>query len=131
MRYLVETDWAVYYLRGHQGIVDKIKSYRPSGLAISIITLAELQAGVHYGNDPARAKEGLDNFLSTVKALPITEDICEHYGREYARLRQLDQLIGEFDLLIAVTGLHYNLILLTNNEDHFKRVPGLKVESFQ
>lgn len=129
MGYLIETDWAVHYLRGHQKIVDKIKAYQSAGLSISIITLAELQAGVYYSKDTDRARQGLDDFLSVVQFLPITEEICEDYGKEYARLRQAGQLIGDFDLLIAVTYLRHNLILLTNNEEHFKRIPGLKVES--
>lgn len=129
MKYLIETDWAVYYLSGHQKIVDKIKAYQPARLAISIITLAELQAGVYYSSDPDRARQGLDDFLSVVRVLPLTERICEYYGKEYARLRRAGQLISEFDLLIATTCLRHNLILLTNNEEHFKRIPGLKVES--
>ena len=129
MRYLIDTDWVVYYLRGHQKIVDKVKAYQLGGLAISIITLAELQAGVYYSSDPERARKGLDDFLSIVKILFVTEDICEYYGKEYAWLRKEGQVIGGFDLLIATTCLRHNLILLTNNEEHFKRISGLKIES--
>jgi predicted nucleic acid-binding protein len=31
--------------------------------------------------------------------------------------------------LIAATGLHYGLIVLTNNRQHFERVEGLLLES--
>ncbi len=126
MRYLLDTDWVIHYLRGHQRIVDKVRTYQSDGLAISVITLAELQAGVYYSSDPERARH---DFLSVVKILLITENICEYYGQEYARLRQMGQLIGGFDLLIATTCLYHNLILLTNNEEHFKRISGLKIES--
>jgi len=129
MRYLLDTDWVVYYLRGHQRIVEKIKVYQEEGMGISIVTLAELKGGVYCSNNPERAREGLNNFLSFVKVLPINGEICEYYGREYARLRQIGQLIGGFDLLIAVTCLINNLTLLTNNEGHFKKISGLKIES--
>lgn len=129
MRYLLDTDWVVHYLRGHQRIVEKIKTYQSDVLSISIVTLAELQGGAYCSNNPERARQGLNDFLSFVKILPVNEEICEYYGKEYARLRQIGQLIGGFDLLIAATCLIYNLILLTNNEGHFKKISGLKIES--
>ncbi|MEW6482292.1 MAG: type II toxin-antitoxin system VapC family toxin [bacterium] len=66
------------------------------------VTLAELQGGVYSSNNSEKARQGLKDFLSFVKILPINEEICEHYGREYAQLRKTGQLIGGFDLLIAV-----------------------------
>jgi tRNA(fMet)-specific endonuclease VapC len=38
--------------------------------------------------------------------------------------------IGELDLLIAAHALHENLPLVTNNREEFRRVRGLKVESW-
>lgn len=129
MRYLLDTDWVIHYLRGHQRIVDKVRTYQSDGLAISVITLAELQAGVYYSSDPERARQGLNDFLSVVKKLLINEEICDYYGQEYARLRKEGQVIGGFDLLIATTCLYHNLTLLTNNIKHFERISGLKIES--
>ena len=37
--------------------------------------------------------------------------------------------MGDFDLLIAGTGLHYGLTVLTNDRQHFERVEGLQLES--
>ncbi len=110
-------------------IVEKIKAYQPDMLGISIVTLAELQGGVYCSNNSKLARQGLNDFLSFVKIIPITEEICEYYGKEYALLRKTGQLIGGFDLLIAVTCLIYNLVLLTNNKMHFEKISGLKIES--
>ncbi|MEX2444192.1 MAG: PIN domain-containing protein [Alkalispirochaeta sp.] len=35
--------------------------------------------------------------------------------------------LDDMDLLIAATALSHNLTLVTNNEKHFSRVPGLLV----
>lgn len=37
-------------------------------------------------------------------------------------------IIGDFDLLIGATALHYDLTLLSNNR-HFERIGGLRLES--
>ncbi len=39
-------------------------------------------------------------------------------------------LIDDMDLLIASSALAHNLILVTNNEKHFKRIPGLEMENW-
>jgi len=64
-----------------------------------------------------------------VQVIGIDEDACKIFGRERGRLRRAGQLIGDFDLLIAATGLHYGLTVLTNNRTHFERVEGLHIES--
>jgi len=35
--------------------------------------------------------------------------------------------VENFDLLIAATAIHYQLILVTENVKHFKNIPGLKI----
>jgi predicted nucleic acid-binding protein len=42
---------------------------------------------------------------------------------------QQGTLIGDFDLLIAATGLHFALMVLTNIRQHFERVEGIQLES--
>jgi predicted nucleic acid-binding protein len=79
------------------------------------------------GNDaePYRRREKLED----VSLLGIDEEVCKIFGRARGRLRKAGQLIGDFDLLIAATALHYGLTVLTNNRQHFERVEGLQIES--
>jgi predicted nucleic acid-binding protein len=64
-----------------------------------------------------------------VTVLGIDEEICRIFGRERGRLRRQGQLIGDLDLLIAATCVHYELTLLTNNRRHFDRIEGLPIQS--
>ena len=41
-----------------------------------------------------------------------------------------DARIDDMDILIASTALTHNLVLVTNNEKHFRRVPGLEIENW-
>ena len=129
MQYLLDTDWVIHYLHGHTAIVGRLDELQPQGLALSIISLAELYEGVYYSRDPDGDEQDLNDFLRGVTVLGIDEDICKTFGKERGRLRAAGMLIGDFDIMIAATALHYNLTLLTNNRRHFERVPGLRMES--
>lgn len=100
---------------------------KEEGLAISVISLAELYEGVYRSPDPASNEEILKDFLSGVSVLGMAEEICKIFGRERGRLRKEGKPIGDFDLLIASTCLHYNLTLLTDNIKHFGMVENLKI----
>jgi predicted nucleic acid-binding protein len=45
----------------------------------------------------------------------------------YGSLRRRGQPISDADLLIAATALLHDLSLVTGNEDHFKRLDGLRI----
>lgn len=127
--YLVDTDWIIHYLNGQKKIVEKLASLRKEGLAISIISLAELYEGIYYSAKPVENEKGLDDFLTGISILGIDEDVCKIFGKERGRMRQEKRLIGDFDLLIAATCLYYNLTLLTNNKKHFKVMEELNILS--
>lgn len=129
INYLIDTDWVIHFLNGTQDIVDKLKQLRTEGLAISIITLAELYEGVFYSRNPEASRDGLANFLRGIVIIDIDDTICTVFGKERGRLRREGNIIGDFDLLIGATCLSYDFTLLTNNVRHFERLEGLKVIS--
>lgn len=127
--YVVDTDWIIDHLNGIEQITLKLEEMRSAGLAVSIVSLAELYEGVLYSKSPAQSKAVLQRFLAGISVLPIDEDVCEVFGRERGRLRQRGTAIGDFDLLIASTCLLHDLTLLTNNRRHFEMVKGLRMVS--
>ena len=56
LAHLVDTDWVIDHFHGVEGVTRKLEELRPAGLAISVVSLAELYEGIHYSRDPA----GLD-----------------------------------------------------------------------
>jgi len=51
-------------------------------------------------------------------------------GKIYAALKKEGKLINDADILIAGIVKAYNAVLVTNNEEHFARVEGLKIENW-
>jgi tRNA(fMet)-specific endonuclease VapC len=126
MAYLLDSTWSVWWLRGRSTVVRRVSELESSGLAISIVTLAELYQGVEVSKDPAASRRGLMDFLGRVEILSFTDEVAERFGKEAARLDRLGQKIPDFDLVIAATALTHGLTLLTSDE-HFKRVAGLDI----
>lgn len=69
------------------------------------------------------ATEVLDAFIAEIPVL----DFDQAAGRAYARLPFKR---GRFDRLIGAHALSRGLILVTNNEQDFADIPGLKVENW-
>ena len=128
MKYLIDTDWVINHLKGETRVVRKLEELAPEGVAISVISLAELYEGVYYSRDPIKSQKLLDEFLAPdLKMLNVDEEICKVFGKERGRLRQQKKMISDFDLLIASTCLYYNLALLTDNRRHYEMVKGLNI----
>jgi predicted nucleic acid-binding protein len=129
MSFLLDTDWIVHWLKGKKRIIDKIETYRKSGLSVSIISVAELYEGIYGSNHPEDDEQILKDFLRGVTLLEVSEDVCKKFGELRNGLRRKGELIGNFDLLIASTALINNLTILSDNVEHYKRIKGLKFET--
>jgi tRNA(fMet)-specific endonuclease VapC len=128
--YIVDTDWVIHYLNGKQDIVEKLKSLRKDGVALSVISLAELYDGVYYSTRPSDDEKSLNDFLTGVTILGIDEETCKLFGKQRGKLKREGRIIDNFDLMIASSCLRWNLTLLNNNRKHFERLDDLKIISF-
>jgi predicted nucleic acid-binding protein len=126
----MDTDWAVYLLRGDASqIVEQVRDRREAGISVSAITVAELHVGVEQARDRAEAERALNRLLEAFPVLPFDSALAPTFGRIQSSLRERGIEIGDFDAAIAATSLYYGLTLLTNNIRHFRHVEGLKVVS--
>lgn len=128
--YLIDTDWVIDHFNKVERVTRKLEELVPKGLALSVISLAELYEGVYYSRNPEESQKVLKDFLaSDLLILGLDEEICKVFGKERGKLRRKGRIIGDFDLLIASTCVYYDLILLTNNRKHYEVVEGLKIIS--
>jgi predicted nucleic acid-binding protein len=125
----VDTDWAIDYLNGEDRTRKRLEEIEESGLAFSIISLAEVYEGIYYSKDPEGNEKALLDFLQDVTVISVDEEISRLFGKERGRLRALGKMASDFDLLIGITARRYGLTLLTNNRRHFENIDGLRVES--
>jgi len=127
--YLIDTDWVIHYLNGHSGIVKRLDELKERGLALSVVSLAEIYEGVFYSSDSEGNEADLNDFLRGVVVIGIDDGTCRVFGRERGRLRASRKIVGDLDLLIGCTALQHELTLLTNNRRHFELIEGLTIQS--
>lgn len=126
MRYLLDTNILIDHIRGKREIeIDVLEK----GCAISIITLAELYYGAHKSNDPKKTFTIVRKLLLDLGLQVRTPDeqTVFEFGKMKAELEVKGMRLEDFDLLIAATARAENLILVTKNLKHFKRITALKL----
>ena len=74
---------------------------------------------------PQGQEEVLQRLLLGVSILSLTEFTMMEFASSRGQLRRDGNLIGDMDLLIASTAIENDLTLVTRNQRHFDRVPGL------
>ena len=94
------------------------------------MTLAELRYGAAYSAQPETNHRAIDDFIGFVVVLGLNPETARVFGEAKAELRRQGILIEDFDLLIAATARTRGLTLVTNNAEHFGRVPELRFESW-
>jgi len=126
-RYFIETSVIVSFLRNKGNAVEVIENLEGE-LTSSFICLAELYEGIYRVKDKERVEKAVLNFFTGLgEVYGLDRDIAENFGRVRAELKQSGKVIEDLDILLAATCLTHNLILVTYNPRHFKRVRDLKV----
>lgn len=98
------------------------------GLAISVITSMELWEGVIGNRDSQRAGKVLRQFFQPVTILPFSRTAARRTAALRAERRRQRRPLEQraTDLLVAGTGLTYNLALVTSDAD-LADIPDLKL----
>lgn len=119
--YLIDADSAILGMSGdHDVMRDRITSFAPGEIAMSVISYAEVAYGTYVGKPPP--PEILEAFIAVIPLVPFDEAAARAYTRlPFKRAR--------FDRLLAAHALSIGAVVVTNNED-FADVPGLKVENW-
>jgi tRNA(fMet)-specific endonuclease VapC len=130
---LLDTDTLSEVMKGvDTDVQDNARQYlRAFGhFTFSLITRYEILRGLKA----RRATRQIARFEQRCQqsvVLPITDEIIIQAADLYALLHQEGQLISDADILIAATALKHNLVMVTENVDHFRRIPGLRIESWR
>ncbi len=80
MKHLVDSDYVADYLKGRTKATDLLNALFPDGIAISIITFAEVYEGIYYGHNRAHYQEIFQRFLKGVDVFGITRSIAKQYA---------------------------------------------------
>ncbi len=130
LKYMLDTNIAIYIIKRRPLELLTTFNKHAGQLSISSITLAELLHGVEKSAKPEHNLQQVEDFVSRLDVLPYAEKAASHYGDIRAQLERKGNAIGVNDLHIAGHARSEALILVTNNQREFDRVPGLRVENW-
>lgn len=130
MKYLLDTDTCVFWLRGRTSVREQLAAAGVETIGVAVLTVAELRYGAACSQNPAANHQSLDDFISGLQVVDFALETARLFGDLKAQLRAQGQLLEDFDLLIAATALTHGLTLVTNNMAHFQRVPNLTLANW-
>ncbi len=131
MTHLLDTNACVEVLRGNKKVSKHLAGFSPDDIAVSVITVYELQAGAEKCSNPARESAKISVFLEPLHVLPYGCDSAAAAARIRAVLESRGLVIDPYDLLLAGHAFALDLILVTRNQREFQRVDGLRLENWE
>lgn len=131
MNYLIDTNIIIYSLKNDTQVNNNFQKNRNIPKLISVITYGELIYGARKSQFPERNMAVVKRIAEIFPIVSITPSIMDTFGEIKAYLEHKGKTIDDMDLLIASTAIAHNMILITNNEKHFKNIRSLQIENWR
>lgn len=130
LQYMLDSDICIYLNKRHPSKLSERFNRLAEQICISTITLAELYFGAEKSERRIENLEALDRFFGRLEILEFSRKAASHFAQLRVELQRAGTPIGPYDLLIGAHARAEGLILVTNNEREFRRLPGLRVENW-
>jgi len=131
MRYLLDTNICIYLIKKRPSeVLERFRQHSPQDVAISVITLLELQYGVEKSQYRQRSENALARFLLPLNLIDLDHSSAIEAATIRAQLEKKGIPIGPYDLLIAGLARSRDMTLVTNNTKEFERIVNLRLENW-
>jgi tRNA(fMet)-specific endonuclease VapC len=130
---MLDTNILIYWMKHKSAsIAERINALDDDAtLCMSFFTYAELLKGAERSLQRARVLRQLDVLVAQI---PVVYDagrsLCEHYAKQFLRLKARGTPIGANDLWIACHALSEQATLISHNVREFERIEGLRLEDW-
>ena len=111
-------------------VLERFREHSPQDVAISTITLFELEYGVEKSQYRQRSEDALAKFLLPLSLIDLDRSAAMEAATIRAQLEKAGMPIGPYDLLIAGLALSRDMTLVTNNSKEFERIHHLRLENW-
>jgi len=130
-RCTLDTNIITAFLKKELKVVKRVSDYLEffDRLSINVISYYEILRGLKdLGND--EKLKSFEEFIKENELVSIRKETIEKGAEIYAYLKKEGNLIEDADILMAAIAIVEDLVLITNNMSHFKRVKGLETENW-
>lgn len=101
MKYLLDTDTLIFWLKGNQHIENKACLFGLDNLRYSIISYAELYFGAYNSQHIERNLQTIEVVKQKLQLVEFNEKSAQIFGKIKANLKQQGNIILDADLMIA------------------------------
>jgi tRNA(fMet)-specific endonuclease VapC len=130
LAYMLDTNICIYVIKNYPaGLREKFNALAEQ-LCISSVTLGELHYGAEKSERRTENLTAIEHFVARLDVLDFGSKAAAHYGQLRAEVERAGTPCGPHDLQIGAHARSEGLILVTNNQREFKRMPGLRVENW-
>ena len=131
MKFILDSDTTIYYLRDYPSVTRKVAKFRMNELSISSMAYAEVMVGAYRSKQDTKRKiYTISELLKLFTIVDFDSYAAEVFAETKAVLMRSGKVIEDSDLIIASIAIANAMTLVTNNMKHFKRIPGLKLENW-
>ena len=131
---LIDSNILIDVLKKKQNVIAALENYRDEGVGISVLSIYEIKIGIFVlrDEDPKfnaeRRLDELEKLMEMCDVFSVDPEIASRGSEIIADLIVKGQIIDPIDVLIGSTCICRNgSAVLTQNKDHFDRIPDLTV----
>jgi tRNA(fMet)-specific endonuclease VapC len=128
--YLLDTDTIIYAIKGERQVTRRLEETAGQPKAVSVITYGELFFGAMKSAAPQANLAKVRRVGELFPVIEVSRAVMETFGSLKAELQKRGKAVADFDLVIAATALVHSYSLVTNNQRHFRDIPGLRLENW-
>jgi tRNA(fMet)-specific endonuclease VapC len=132
VKYLLDTTVISDFARGVPSVLEQLKQSTKTDVAISVVTMMEIEYGLKL--NPARVRKiepVIQALLKDLRELPFQHEDARAAAAVRAALAKRGTPIGPYDVMIGGSALRHGLTLVTSNSNEFQRISGLTVEDWR
>ena len=128
--FLLDTDTIIFNLKGHPAVKENLQRHLNDPLKISVVTCMELYYGAYKSANVTGNLAKIRAIEEALEMIPLGSESAQIFGSLKVQMERKGTRLDDFDLALAASALAHNLILVTNNVSHFKRIVGLKLANW-
>ena len=125
MRFLLDTNFIIGFLREDKNYISKFEEIKSNNLYISPLTVTEIYAGCRENE----IKE-TENLLQKVLTIPLSKLVSREAGKMIYYYSKRGKKIYIADAIIGATAKIHHLVLITQNVKDFPMLYPSQIEEF-
>ena len=131
LRYLIDTDVFSLMVKGQDpAVLAHMQTLERGAATLSVISAGEYFYGVAHAPVSKLRQQRAERLMDFLGVMALDASVANVYGTIRAALRAQGTPIGPNDLWLAAQAQAQRLTLVTRNVGEFRRVKGLKVNTW-